>query len=69
MGMLFTCEEAEAIISLGAEREESAAILNSPSLPALQRREQDLVVLPNAVLVGFTQTFESPGAREAEQMM
>lgn len=55
MGMLFTCKEAGAIASLGPEREQSAAILNSCSLAALQRRrEQNLVVLPNALLVGFT---------------
>lgn len=55
MGMLFTCKEAGAIVSLGPEREEFAAILNSRSLAALQRRrEQNLVVLSNAILVGFT---------------
>lgn len=54
MGMLFTCKEAGAMVSLGAEREESAAILYSCPLAALQRRrEQHSVVLLNPVLVGF----------------
>ena len=55
MGMLFTCKEAAAIVSVGLEREESTAIFSSCSLAALQRRrEQNFVVLPNAVLLGFT---------------